>query len=77
MIATPENALCDLVANTPHVNLWFVKEASIYLEEDLRLDMDRFAKMDPDIFKAYTAVGKKCDSIRTLLKLLKHEQRNL
>ena len=77
MIATPEKALCDLVANTPHVNLRFVKEASIYLEEDLRLDMDRFVKMDPDIFKAYTAVGKKCDSIRTLLKLLKHEQRDL
>lgn len=77
MIATPEKALCDLVVNTPHVNMRFVKDASIYLEEDLRLDIDRFAKMNLDIFTAYTAVGKKCDSIRTLLKLLKHEQRDL
>ena len=28
-------------------------------------------------FTTYTIVGKKCDSIRTLLKLLKHEQRDL
>ena len=75
MIAAPEKALCDLIANTPHVNLRFMKEASIYLEEDLRLDMERFVKMDTDIFNAYAAVGKKGDSIRTLLKLLRHEQR--
>ena len=77
MIATPEKALCDLIANTPHVNLRFMKEASIYLEEDLRLDMEQFVRMDPDNFKAYAAVGKKGDSIRTLLKLLKHEQRDI
>ena len=77
MIATPEKALCDLIANTHHVNLRYIKEARTFLEEDLRLDMDGFAKINPTIFKEYAAVGKKGDSIRTIIKLLENEQRDL
>ena len=77
MIATPEKALCDLIANTHHVNLRYIKEARTFLEEDLRLDMDGFAKMNPTIFEEYAAIGKKGDSIRTIIKLLENEQRDL
>lgn len=71
VIATPEKALCDLIANSPGVNLRYPKEAATYLEEDIRMEMSDFRQMNPAIFAAYAKVGKKGDSIRTLLKLLK------
>ena len=71
VIATPEKALCDLVANSPGVNLRYPKDAALYLEEDIRMELSDFIQMDSAIFEAYAEVGKKADSIRTLLKLLK------
>lgn len=71
VIATPEKALCDLVANSPGVNLRYPKDAAIYLEEDIRMDLSDFRQMNPAILEAYAKVGKKADSIRALLKLLK------
>ncbi len=71
VIATPEKALCDLVANSPGVNLRYPKDAAIYLEEDIRMGLSDFRQMNPAIFEAYAKVGKKSDSIQTLLKLLK------
>ena len=70
VIATPEKALCDLIANSSGVNLRYPKDAAVYLEEDIRMDMSDFKQMNPAIFKAYAKVGKKADSIQTLLKLL-------
>ena len=71
VIATPEKALCDLVANSSGVNLRYPKEESLYLEEDIRMELSDFKKMNSTIFEEYAKVGKKADSIRTLLKLLK------
>ncbi len=70
VIATPEKALCDLIAVSPQVNLRYLPDAQRYLEEDIRLDMDAFHKMNPDIFREYAHVGKKKTSIQTLIKLL-------
>ena len=70
VIATPEKALCDLIATSPQVNLRYLPDAQRYLEEDIRLDMDAFCKMNPDIFREYAHVGKKKTSIQTLIKLL-------
>ena len=73
IMASPEKALCDLIANTPGLNLRFKKEARIFLEEDLRFDMDRLADFDKSIFMEYAKVGKKSTSIQTILKLLNNE----
>ena len=35
------------------------------------MDMDGFKRMKPAVFEEYAKVGKKSESIRTLLKLLK------
>ena len=70
-MATPEKALCDLIANSPKVNLRYLKDAEIYLEEDIRMEREDFMQIDAGIFEEYIKVGKKADSIRTLLKLLK------
>ena len=71
LMASPEKALCDLVANSSKVNLRYMKDVEIYLEQDIRMDMDEFYKMDATILEDYIKVGKKADSISTLLRFLK------
>lgn len=71
VMACPEKALCDLIACSPQVNLRYMKDAERYLEEDIRMEMDDFKRMDAKVFEDYIAVGKKAESIKTLLKLLK------
>ena len=46
LMATPEKALCDLIANSPKVNLRYLKDVEVYLEEDIRMEMDDFKNMD-------------------------------
>ncbi len=70
LIATPEKAICDIVANSTNVNLRYMKDAERYLAEDIRFDMDEFSHLDAEIFKACASVGKKAESIRTIIKLL-------
>lgn len=71
LIASPEKALCDLIANSSKVILRYMKDVETYLEQDIRMDMDEFYKMDASIFEDYIKVGKKADSITTLLKFLR------
>ena len=68
LMASPEKALCDLIANSTKVNLRYIKDVEEYLEEDIRIDMDEFLKMDASVFERYIEVGKKASSIQTLLK---------
>lgn len=71
LIASPEKALCDLIANSPKVILRYMRDVEIYLDQDIRMDMDEFYNMDATIFEDYISVGKKADSISTLLKFLR------
>lgn len=70
LMASPEKALCDLILFTPKLRTRFQKALSIFLEEDLRLDMDMFYKMDTEIFRQCAKVGKKKNEILNLLKLI-------
>ncbi len=70
LMATPEKALCDLIANSPKVNLRYLKDVELYLEEDIRMDIEKLKKMDFTIFERYIKVGKKANSIQTLLNYL-------
>ena len=71
LIATPEKALCDLVANSPKVNLRYRKDVEVYLEEDIRMDIEDFKKMDARIFENYIKTGKKPSSIQTFINYLR------
>lgn len=71
LIASPEKALCDLIANSSKVNLRFLKDVENYLENDIRMDMDELHKFDTTILEEYIKVGKKADSIATVLNFLK------
>jgi len=70
LIASPEKALCDLIAYTSSLRPRFVKSLKIYLEEDIRLDMDAFYKMNPEIIRMCSMTGKKKNELKNLLKLL-------
>lgn len=71
LMATPEKALCDLIANSPHVNLRYAKDVEVYLEDDIRMDIDDFRNMDISVFEHYAEIGKKAGSIQSLIKYLK------
>lgn len=70
LIATPEKALCDYIVSTPRLPLRFIKDTNIFLEEDLRLDMDAFMEMNVEIFRQCAAVSKKQQAINNLIKIL-------
>ena len=70
LIASPEKALCDLIANSSKVNLRYMKDVENYLENDIRMDMEEFMKFDSRVLEEYIKVGKKADSIATILKYL-------
>lgn len=42
LIASPEKALCDLILFTQKLRPRFIKDLRVWLEEDLRLEMDAF-----------------------------------
>lgn len=71
LMAAPEKALCDLIANSQKVNLRYLKDVETYIEEDLRMDLEDLRNMDMSIFERYAQVGKKSNSIETLVKYLK------
>ncbi|MBR6285633.1 MAG: hypothetical protein IKR18_01385 [Bacteroidaceae bacterium] len=71
LMATPEKALCDLIANSPQVNLRYLKDVETYIEEDIRMDIDDLRNMDIGIFEQYVEVGKKARSIQTIINYLK------
>jgi len=70
-IATPEKALCDLIIFTPKLRLRSIKSLQTYMEEDIRLDMDEFYKMNPGIFEQCANISKKKTAINNIIKLLK------
>lgn len=71
LIASPEKALCDLIAETPSLLLRYRRDALTYLEEDIRFDMEAFYKLNPSVFEHYIAAhGKKATSVLSILKLL-------
>ena len=73
VIASPEKALCDLIVHTSGLNLRYQKECLGFLEQDLRLDMEAFSEMNPDIFRQCAAVGKKANTLNLIAKILENE----
>lgn len=70
VMASPEKALCDVIVNTSGLNLRYKKELLEWLEEDIRLDMEAFSQMNPDIIRQCAAVGKKKKTLSLLAKTL-------
>lgn len=71
LMASPEKALCDLIACSPMLNLRYLKDVEHFLCDDLRMETDDIMNMDISIFERYAEVGKKASSIMTVIKYLK------
>lgn len=71
LIASPEKALCDMVVATSRLYFQSVKSVGIYLEQDLRFEMDALPTLDTSIIEQCTAVGKKNKSLEYLLKFIR------
>ena len=73
VVASPEKALCDLIVHTSGLNLRYQKECLGFLEQDLRLDMEAFGEMNPDIIRQCAATGKKTNTLNLIAKILENE----
>lgn len=74
LMATPEKALCDLVNYSRGVNLRFMKDVSIFLEEDMRFDVDALKSFDLGILEDCVQHSRKAQSIKILIKYMRHER---
>lgn len=70
LIASPEKALCDLIADISHLNLRYRNEILVWLEEDIRFDMDELFHFDTRILREYAKVGKKKNMINQLINII-------
>ncbi|MFI3294021.1 MAG: hypothetical protein SNI70_10960 [Rikenellaceae bacterium] len=70
LIASPEKALCDMIAYTSKLRPRFIKAMEVYLEEDLRFDMEQLQNFDTEILRAIAEVSKKKDDINNLIKII-------
>lgn len=76
LIATPEKALCDLINFGKNLNFRSMKDVALFLEDDIRFDMDLIKNMNISIIEKCAEYSRKQISINLLTKFMKHE-RNL
>lgn len=74
LIASPEKALCDLIALSSGLRLQSSKAVKIYLEENLRIDLFENRSWNTEIISQCMEVGKKKIALSQLLKLLKNNE---
>ncbi len=70
IIASSEKALCDLIVFTSGLNLRSKREILTFLQDNLRLDMEAFYKMDASVFSACAACGQKRQTLTTIANIL-------
>jgi len=70
LMASPEKALCDMIAYTRNLRIQSVKSMLEYLENDLRIDIEELEKLDDEIIEQCAMYGKKKNELNFLLKLL-------
>lgn len=71
LIASREKALCDTILYDSFVPHKSVKALGIYLEEDMRLDMDTLYELDTNIIRKCAETGRKSQIFYNLIKLIK------
>ena len=69
MMATKEKAICDMIYLTRDISLLSQKALIVFLEDDLRIDIDDLKDIDIEVVRAYYQVCKS-KQIAILLKLI-------
>lgn len=70
LIATPEKALCDLILADTHIPANSLQGLHIYLEEDIRFDMEQLKGLDTSIISACAEQGLKRNTLLNLIKII-------
>lgn len=71
LMATREKALCDTILLDNFVPHQSARSLKVYLEEDMRLDMDILSLLDVTIIEQCSCVGRKSQIFKNLIKLIK------
>ncbi|MCR5714816.1 MAG: hypothetical protein K6F98_07835 [Bacteroidales bacterium] len=71
LMATREKALCDTILLDDFVPNQSIKALAVYLEEDIRLDMDILAELDVNIMEQCARSGRKAQIFKNLIKIIK------
>ncbi|MBR3745013.1 MAG: hypothetical protein IKN31_07950 [Bacteroidales bacterium] len=71
LMASREKALCDTILLDNFVPGQSMKSLGIYLEEDMRLDMDVLPELDTEIIEQCVQAGRKTQIFKNLIKLIK------
>ena len=71
LMATREKALCDTILLDNFVPGQSIKSMGVYLEEDMRLDMDILPELDSEIIEQCAQAGRKTQIFKNLIKLIK------
>lgn len=71
MMASPEKALCDTILHDRFVPHQSVSALAVYLEEDMRLDMDRLRSFDVEVIQECREAGRKVQVFTNLIKLIR------
>ena len=74
LIATQEKALCDLINFSKGINLRFIKDVKIYLEEDIRFDTDALQDFDLKTLEECAKHSSRQKSIENLIKYIQNER---
>ena len=70
LMASREKALCDTILYDNFVPNKSVKALRIYLEEDMRLDMDVLPELDTEVIASLAAVGRKTQILNNLIEVI-------
>ena len=70
LMASPEKALCDKVLLTRRVRLTSMAAMRVFLEDDLRLDMDELVGLNLTVIDAYCQGGLKVTALTQLRRVL-------
>ena len=70
-MATREKALCDTILLDDFVPNQSIKALAVYLEEDIRLDMDILAELNVNIIEQCAQSGRKTQIFKNLIKIIK------
>ena len=71
LMASREKALCDTILHDRFVPSQSVKSLLVYLEEDMRLDMDILTELNVEIINTLADAGRKTQVLHNLIKIIR------
>ena len=70
LLASPEKALCDMLMQEKHVPDQSISRLEVFIEEDMRMDLEDLRQLDERIIRQCLEVGNKKQVLSNLLKLI-------